>query len=58
MLRSGFQAGAQGYLLKSEAEQELLRALSSVYSNNQIYISPKLDVSEAQGVLREISVSR
>jgi two-component system, NarL family, response regulator NreC len=58
ILRSGFQAGAQGYLLKSEAEQELLRALRSITDGNNVYVSPKIDGSEAQGVLREISVSR
>jgi DNA-binding NarL/FixJ family response regulator len=58
ILRSGFQAGAQAYLLKSEAEQELLRALSSITNGKSVYISPKIDGSEAQGVLREISVSR
>jgi DNA-binding NarL/FixJ family response regulator len=55
VLRSGFQAGAQGYLLKSEAEQELLRALGSV-TQQKVYISPK--VTDAQNILREISVSR
>jgi DNA-binding NarL/FixJ family response regulator len=55
ILRSAFRAGAQGYLLKSEAEQELLRALGMVMSE-QIYISPKVDTDDAQGVLREMSV--
>jgi DNA-binding NarL/FixJ family response regulator len=54
VLRSGFQAGAQGYLLKSEAEQELIRALGNV-AQNKVYISPK--VTDAQGVLRELSIS-
>ena len=57
ILRSGFQAGAQGYLLKSEAEQELLRALR-VVSSHRTYLSPKIDQMNAQGVLRELSVSR
>jgi DNA-binding NarL/FixJ family response regulator len=55
VLRSGFQAGAQGYLLKSEAEQELIRALGSV-TQEKIYISPK--VTDAENILREISISR
>lgn len=54
ILRSAFRAGAQGYLLKSEAEPELLRALG-VVTGEQIYISPKVDTDDAQGVLREIS---
>jgi two-component system, NarL family, response regulator NreC len=56
ILRSAFQAGAQGYLLKSEAEQELQRALRSI-TDEQVYISPKVDSDDARGVLREITVS-
>lgn len=55
ILRSGFRAGAQGYLLKSEAEQELLRALNMIMGE-QIYISPQVDLDDAQGVLAELSV--
>lgn len=55
ILRSGFRAGAQGYLLKSEAEQELLRALHMV-AGEKVYISPKVDTDEAQGILRDVSV--
>jgi DNA-binding NarL/FixJ family response regulator len=58
ILRSGFDAGAQGFLLKSEAEHELLRALASVVKANNIYISPKVDAADARGVLRELSVLR
>jgi len=57
ILRSAFEAGALGYLLKSEAEQELLRALTSVVDRKNIYISPKMDANDARGVLREIVVS-
>ena len=57
VIRSGFQAGAQGYLLKSEAEQELLRALTSV-TGEKPYISPKVNINDAKGILRELSVSR
>ena len=56
ILRSGFDAGAQGFLLKSEAEYELLRALASVVKANNIYISPKVDAADARAVLREFSV--
>src|ERR1700739_2208509 len=45
ILRSGLRAGAQGYLLKSEAEQELLRALWMV-SGEKVYISPKVDTDD------------
>lgn len=53
ILRSGFRAGAQGYLLKSEAEQELLRALNMV-TGEQIYVSPKVDSKDAHEILAEL----
>jgi len=56
VLRSGFHAGAQGYLLKSEAEQELLRALQAV-TEEGTYISPKVDVDIARAVRRELSAT-
>jgi len=57
ILRSGFRAGAQGYLLKSEAEHELIHALASIVGE-KTYISPKVDPNEAKGVLREMPLSR
>jgi DNA-binding NarL/FixJ family response regulator len=56
VMRSAFQAGAQGFLLKSEAEQELVRALESVTGKN-LYISPKVDSEDAQGIRRDFSFS-
>lgn len=53
ILRSGFRAGAQGYLLKSEAEQELLRALNMV-TGEQIYVSPKVDSKDTHEILAEL----
>ena len=53
ILRSGFRAGAQGYLLKSEAEQELLRALNMV-TGEQIYVSPKVDSNDTHEILAEL----
>jgi DNA-binding NarL/FixJ family response regulator len=47
ILRSAFDAGAQGFLLKSEAEHEILRALASVVNGNNIYVSPKMDAVNA-----------
>jgi DNA-binding NarL/FixJ family response regulator len=55
VLRSGFHAGAQGYLLKSEAEQELLQALHAV-TQERTYISPKVDADVAKAVRRELAV--
>lgn len=54
LVRSAFRAGAQGYLLKSEAEQELLRALRIV-TGEGTYISPKVDPQVAKTVVHEIS---
>lgn len=55
VLRSGFDAGAHGYLLKSEAEQELLRALEAVIGQGT-YISPKVDVDTASAARRALSL--
>lgn len=55
ILRSAFHAGALGYLLKSEAEQELLRALDMI-TGQQIYVSPKIDSDDAHGILAELSL--
>jgi DNA-binding NarL/FixJ family response regulator len=55
ILRSAFRAGALGYLLKSEAEQELLRALDMI-TGQQIYVSPKIDSEDAHGILAELSL--
>lgn len=58
ILRSAFRAGAQGYLLKSEAEHELLRALATL-TGEKMYVSPRVvDTSEAKGILGETSLSR
>jgi two-component system response regulator NreC len=54
LVRSAFRAGAQGYLLKSEAEHELLRALRIV-TGEGTYISPKVDPQVARTVVHEIS---
>jgi len=53
ILRSAFQVGAQGYLMKSETDHELLRALRMLVAE-QVYISPKADAHDAESVLREI----
>jgi DNA-binding NarL/FixJ family response regulator len=49
LVRSAFRAGAQAYLLKSEAEQELLRALRIV-SGDGTYVSPKVDPSVLKNI--------
>jgi two-component system, NarL family, response regulator NreC len=57
LVRSAFRAGAQGYLLKVDAEQELVRALNIVIGRGS-YISPKVDGEVAKSVVKEISESR
>jgi DNA-binding NarL/FixJ family response regulator len=53
ILRNGFRAGARGYLLKADAEQELLKALRIVVGDGT-YISPKLDKNVVARVINEI----
>ena len=54
VLRSGFRAGANGYLLKADAEAELLKALRVVIGNGS-YISPKIDSRVVDQVIKEIN---
>ena len=54
VLRSGFRAGANGYLLKADAEEELLKALRVVIGNGS-YISPKIDSRVVDQVIKEIN---
>jgi len=44
LIRNAFRLGMNGYLLKAEAERELVRALQDVTSG-VTYISPKIDVT-------------
>jgi DNA-binding NarL/FixJ family response regulator len=53
ILRNGFRAGANGYLLKADAEQELIKALRVVVGEGS-YISPKIDQGVVAGVIGEI----
>jgi DNA-binding NarL/FixJ family response regulator len=55
ILRNGFQAGASGYLLKADAEQELVKALSIVVADGS-YISPRIDKDTVARVIDEIRV--
>jgi len=54
LLRSAFRAGARGYLLKTDAEQELVKALTVVFGEGA-YISPKMDSEVVKSVIREMS---
>ena len=53
LVRSAFRAGARGYVLKSDAEQELVRALNVVLGDGT-YVSPTIDANVAQKVVEEI----
>ncbi len=52
LVRSAFRAGAHGYVLKSDAEQELIRALTIVLGDGT-YVSPTIDASVAKRVVDE-----
>jgi len=53
LVRSAFRAGARGYLLKTDAEQELVKALT-VVTGQGTYISPRIDRSVVKSVIGEI----
>lgn len=57
LLRSAFRAGARGYLLKTDAEQELVKALA-VVAGEGAYISPKMDSEVVKSVMQEMSGPR
>jgi DNA-binding NarL/FixJ family response regulator len=54
LVRSAFRAGARGYLLKTDAEQELVKALI-VVTGQGTYISPRIDSTVVRSVMSEIS---
>ncbi len=56
VLRSGFRAGANGYLLKADAEEELMKALRVVVGDGS-YISPRIDQTVVAQVINEIRSS-
>ncbi len=53
ILRTGFRAGASGYLLKADAEEELMKALGIV-AGDGLYISPKIDQRVVNQVVGEM----
>jgi DNA-binding NarL/FixJ family response regulator len=54
LLRIAFRAGARGYLLKTDAEQELVKALLVVVGEGA-YISPKIDSEVVKSVISEMN---
>jgi DNA-binding NarL/FixJ family response regulator len=53
LVRNAFRAGARGYLLKTDAEQELVRALTAVIGDGT-YISPKIDRKIAKDIINDV----
>ena len=49
LVRNAFQAGVNGYLLKTDAEQELVHALHAVLEQGN-YVSPRIDPNVAKEV--------
>jgi len=47
LVRTAFQAGINGYLLKTDAEQELVQALNVVIAQGT-YVSPRIDPAVAK----------
>jgi DNA-binding NarL/FixJ family response regulator len=56
LVRSAFRAGARGYLLKTDAEQELVKALTVVIGDGT-YISPRIGQDVVSSVIGELSNS-
>jgi DNA-binding NarL/FixJ family response regulator len=54
LVRTAFRAGARGYVLKSDAEHDLVRALNVVVGDGT-YVSPGIDGLAAQKVIAEES---
>lgn len=54
LVRSGLRAGARGYVLKSDAEHELVRALN-VLAGDGTYVSPGIDQHLAKQVILQDS---
>ena len=55
-VESALQAGARGYLLKSDTEGELIRALN-VVAGNGIYASPSLDADRVKKIIIEMGAA-
>jgi DNA-binding NarL/FixJ family response regulator len=53
LLRNGFQAGARGYLMKSDAEEELVKALRVVIGSGS-YISSRFSPDTVNSLLASL----
>ena len=56
LIRNAFKLGINGYLLKTDAEGELVRAMRVVLGDG-IYLSPKLDPQFVKSIVSSIASS-
>jgi len=56
LIRSAFELGVNGYLLKTDAENELVRAIRIVLGDG-IYLSPKLDPNFVKSLVASLADS-
>jgi DNA-binding NarL/FixJ family response regulator len=56
LIRAAFRVGVNGYLLKTDAERELLRALR-VVTGDGVYLSPHIDGNVVRSVIAEKPLS-
>jgi DNA-binding NarL/FixJ family response regulator len=52
LVRTAFHAGVNGYLLKTDAEQELVQALNAVIAQG-MYVSPRIDPAVAKELMSQ-----
>jgi DNA-binding NarL/FixJ family response regulator len=55
-VETALRAGARGYVLKSDAEGELMRALNIV-AHDGVYCSPSLDRERVQRIISDLHLS-
>ena len=55
-VRTALHAGARGYMLKSDAESELLRALNLVCGKG-IYVSPNIDAEQVREIIKDLGLA-
>jgi len=53
---TSLRAGARGYVLKSDSEGELLKALT-VVAGNGVYASPSLDANRVKKIIGEMNMA-
>jgi DNA-binding NarL/FixJ family response regulator len=55
-VRTALRAGARGYLLKSDAEDELMRAVNLVFGKG-LYVSPHIDAERVQEIINDLGLA-